>query len=783
MIVRIVLAEFINSVNSINKNLFLIVFVSATVPDNSVKWLFREQSPLMLRNWSQLDTLLSHFSGNAGKDNLQKRLQVYIAGLQDLCSCELEEMSDEEENKGSVSKDKLLFLVEQLKLLSSPVKRYSCETLLWAFHIFASSPTTYSLMRNTGLTLPHASYLKRLVSVFNMGSGLKEASVHEEYLKQKCQNLDERERNVMLLLDEIHVATQVSYKEGKLEGSASNSTSTSEANTAQVFMISSLLSKSKDVVGIVPVKNLNAEMLHEMIRKVLQLLHSIGYLVTCVISDNNRVNRNAFTKLCGGKLQIFIQNPFNPMERLFFLFDTVHLFKCIRNNWLAQNDAEKTFLFPSIETPICSNDVISRASFSHLRKLFCEEKSSPVKLAPALNQKCLYPTSTEKQNVSLMLKIFDQRNALALEHFEKIWQVDTKGTREFILTIEKLWNIVNVKHPHKHLRLRNEDCKGVTSTCDNNVQFIQRVIQWLHEWNKLKLKPREGTLSTETMTALEHTLRGLLELASYLLAHKQFDYVLLGKFQTDNLEFRFSQYRQMSGCNFHVSVQQLLEGEKKLKLLSVLKLVSASKGTLTLKDITEPLEERKSQLTAASDEDYKTFLPVLADCDSVELNAEQLKALVFVTGYAVSKVLPHTDCDVCKNELRMEKKLQVEGTSDCYTYLSALDRGGLTWPTNLAVDIIAQVFTVFQALVGKDTCERQFLSSTSQRNIVLKLSTKRISDLGLCVERCEGCGVDFADMVAKCCKPAVNIFLNNYSKSFCDKSSGSSGRKLKTFTK
>ena len=66
-----------------------------------------------------------------------------------------------------------------------------------------------------------------------------------------------------------------------------------------------------------------------------------------------------------------------------------------------------------------------------------------------------------------MLKIFDQRNALALEHFEKIWQVDTKGTREFILTIEKLWNIVNVKHPHKHLRLRNED---VTSTCDNNVQ-------------------------------------------------------------------------------------------------------------------------------------------------------------------------------------------------------------------------------------------------------------------------------------------------------------------------
>ncbi|XP_005112107.1 craniofacial development protein 2-like [Aplysia californica] len=66
------------------------------------------------------------------------------------------------------------------------------------------------------------------------------------------------------------------------------------------------------------------------------------------------------------------------------------------------------------------------------------------------------------------------------------------------------------------------------------------------------LKPRQGTLSSETMTALHHTLAAFLQLCQYLLEKKNFHYVLLGKFQTDNLEFRFSQYRQMSGSNYLV---------------------------------------------------------------------------------------------------------------------------------------------------------------------------------------------------------------------------------------
>ena len=52
-------------------------------------------------------------------------------------------------------------------------------------------------------------------------------------------------------------------------------------------------------------------------------------------------------------------------------------------------------------------------------------------------------------------------------------------------------------------------------------------------------------------------------------------YVLLGKFQTDNLESRFGIYRQMCGTNSNASVRQVLEAERKLKIVEVLKIKSA----------------------------------------------------------------------------------------------------------------------------------------------------------------------------------------------------------------
>ena len=58
--------------------------------------------------------------------------------------------------------------------------------------------------------------------------------------------------------------------------------------------------------------------------------------------------------------------------------------------------------------------------------------------------------------------------------------------------------------------------------------------------------------------------------------------MLLGKFQTDCLEARFRQYRQLSGGKYNISLRQVFESEKKLHLLSTLKLKLKEKDiTLT----------------------------------------------------------------------------------------------------------------------------------------------------------------------------------------------------------
>ena len=58
---------------------------------------------------------------------------------------------------------------------------------------------------------------------------------------------------------------------------------------------------------------------------------------------------------------------------------------------------------------------------------------------------------------------------------------------------------------------------------------------------------------------------------------------MLGKFQTDNLDARFGQYRTMSGCNYLVSVNEVMQNEKKLKVKSLLKLYTHSKGEINIK--------------------------------------------------------------------------------------------------------------------------------------------------------------------------------------------------------
>ena len=62
-------------------------------------------------------------------------------------------------------------------------------------------------------------------------------------------------------------------------------------------------------------------------------------------------------------------NPFNVEQNIFLLFDSVHLLKSIRNNWLNQKDNLQAFSFPTFESEELLNGCVG-----HLRQIYLEEK-------------------------------------------------------------------------------------------------------------------------------------------------------------------------------------------------------------------------------------------------------------------------------------------------------------------------------------------------------------------------------------------------------------------------
>ena len=93
-----------------------------------------------------------------------------------------------------------------------------------------------------------------------------------------------------------------------------------------------MFSKNNDVVDLHPVINLETSLPHDSLIKVLKMIKNIGYKVVCMISHNNRTERYVFTWICGSVLKPCIAHPINSSRQLFFLFDSVHLLKSIRNN-------------------------------------------------------------------------------------------------------------------------------------------------------------------------------------------------------------------------------------------------------------------------------------------------------------------------------------------------------------------------------------------------------------------------------------------------------------------
>ena len=105
-------------------------------------------------------------------------------------------------------------------------------------------------------------------------------------------------------------------------------------------MVSSLFKKWSQVVRLIPSNFSTAEDLYPFVKYVIMDIERCGLFVEVLITDNHPLNVRLFKLFSSDKntLAPVVPHPISTNRKLLILFDLVHIFKSIRNNWLNLKD-------------------------------------------------------------------------------------------------------------------------------------------------------------------------------------------------------------------------------------------------------------------------------------------------------------------------------------------------------------------------------------------------------------------------------------------------------------
>ena len=360
---------------------------------------------------------------------------------------------------------KVQVLCEQIESLSSVntvgKKVYELETVLRAFEYFAISRALYKQFAND-YQLPSVSMLTKITS--------KSASVSDlDFIDKVFRNLDAKQRQCLILVDEISVKPQLLYHGGQLFGRAENDPN-SLANSVLAIMVYCLFGGPKFIVKLIPVNKLTAEYQYDLVKKIIVAISKSGGKTVAVITDDNKVNQK-FMKLFPTQPDtpwVTCESPDIP-DCIFLLFDFVHIFKTIRNNWYTEKCQEICYQFPGME-----NSAI--AKWKDLLRLFhLDEKNPVVKYAHKLTAVAVSSKPIERQNVSTMLKVFSDETIAALRAHPtfKSEAYDVEPTAAFLQLWVDVWTILNVRQPYSAIRMRDPRREEFRNTHDVRLEKLE----------------------------------------------------------------------------------------------------------------------------------------------------------------------------------------------------------------------------------------------------------------------------------------------------------------------
>ena len=481
----------------------------------------------------------------------------------------------------------------------------------------------------------------------------------------------------MLLHDEIYVQKSEEYSGGVSYGKDENN---QLFKGVVCFMITGLKSNVPYIVRSVPETNIKGTWLKEEITKVIKQLQEIGFNVRGVVCDNHPSNVSAFREMLldYGKEDDEIRVWING-QPIYLFYDPVHIIKNVRNNLLER----KRFIFPPFVCTDLKDDVkvaYGEISWSLLHGVHDKDSECQANLraAPKLSKSVLHPGNC-KQSVPTALAIFDpSTRAAVLKYYPQ-----AQDAADFLNLFHTWWMISNSKQRYMpNYYLGNAAVLG-----DGKPKFLRQFAEWLIEWQDERLRNSEKfTLSAQTSIALIRTIKCQAALIEDLL-EEGYDYVLTARFQSDPLERRYGQYRQMSGGRFLISVKDVFQSENVCKIKSLVK--EGIDIIPSMKDDDRYVDETRQLLI-----DVEASLP---NPDVIQLDAKSREVSDNVAGYIAYKTRPFFEGCCEKNLIQQRDSEDQKPSSSDSHYISLLSRGGLLTPSETLGGAVARAFALLDA--------------------------------------------------------------------------------------
>ena len=384
-------------------------------------------------------------------------------------------------------------------------------------------------------------------------------------------------------------------------------------------------------------------------------------------------------------------------------------------------------------------------------------------MAHKLNKKMLNPTSIEKSNVGLANSCFHESTINALRYYSTRGYSSFADTATFLQIIRDWFNVVNVKSLFSGQKNRDERRDPVTFGNRHQLDFLQDFYHWLERWSDMNGRG----LSEQTFHHAKVTTLNLIHVANYLLDEKHLDYVLFGKIQSDPLEGRFQNYRQLCGANYFNSVAQFVQAEKKIRLKSLVKMGFFMKD---IQNIFSRCNDATSNITKKSENELMGLIGNFDFSTNFNISVTDEATMFYTTGAIVRGFLKTTNCKSCVTMLSCNyEPLQIRLANDeappREEFLDLCNRGGLIKPSDLVQVACLHSWSLYSYIMEQQELSRKLMASPNPRSVFVNVFLKQIEMSNcteeLITERCR-LGCQFKDKLEQIAVATFNLKARNY---------------------